>query len=216
MIKSWNEMDLAHYRKLLDVIRKEWENELDMNLAMVSVLSDIPLEEIQNMELNKLQELINNLKFVENQYKPKTPETKYIIGDREYRVFFNVNKMTASQYIDFQNFYKKYDDFMPNIAACFLLPNGKKYGEDYDPIDEAEFLNNHLTIDVFSDIMFFFVNLLRLSTLTTLHSSEKEMKKELKKTKDKLERRKILRSLIQTRRLVLLLKNEAELSESIR
>lgn len=206
-------MNLAHYRKLLDVIRKEWENELDMNLAMVSVLSDISLEEIQNMELNKLQELINNLKFVESTYKPKTPETKYIIGDREYKVFFNVNKMTASQYIDFQNFYKKYDDYMPNLAACFLLPNGKKYGEDYDPIDEAEFLNTHLTIDIFSDIMFFFVNLLRLSTLSTLHSSEREMKKRLRKTKDKLERRKLLKSLIQTRRLILLLKNEAELSE---
>lgn len=206
-------MNLAHYRKLLDVIRKEWENELDMNLAMVSVLSDISLEEIQNMELNKLQELINNLKFVESTYKPKTPETKYIIGDREYKVFFNVNKMTASQYIDFQNFYKQYDDFMPNLAACFLLPNGKKYGEDYDPIDEAEFLNTHLTIDIFSDIMFFFVNLLQVSTLSTLHSSEREMKKRLRKTKDKLERRKLLKSLIQTRRLILLLKNEAELSE---
>lgn len=213
MIKSWNEMNLAHYRKLLDVIRKEWENELDMNLAMVSVLSDISLEEIQNMELNKLQELINNLKFVESTYKPKTPETKYIIGDREYKVFFNVNKMTASQYIDFQNFYKQYDDYMPNLAACFLLPEGKKYGEDYDPIDEAEFLNTHLTIDIFSDIMFFFVNLLQVSTLSTLHSSEREMKKRLRKTRDKLERRKLLKSLIQTRRLILLLKNEAELSE---
>ncbi len=68
--------------------------------------------------------------------------------------------MTASQYIDFQNFYKQYDDFMPNLAACFLLPNGKKYGEDYDPIDEAEFLNTHLTIDIFSDIMFFFCKLI--------------------------------------------------------
>lgn len=206
-------MNLAHYRKLLDVIRKEWENELDMNLAMVSVLSDIPIEDITNIEVNKLQEFINNLKFIETPYKPKTPETTYNIGNKEYKVFFNVNKMTASQYIDFQNFYKKYDDYMPNLAACFLLPEGKKYGEDYDPIDEAEFLNNHLTIDIFSDIMFFFVNLLRLSTLSTLHSSEREMKKKLKKTKNKLERRKILRSLIQMRRLLLLLKNEAELSE---
>lgn len=206
-------MNLAHYRKLLDVIRKDWENELDMNLAMVSVLSDIPIEDITNMEVNKLQEFINNLKFIETPYKPKTPETTYNIGNKEYKVFFNVNKMTASQYIDFQNFYKQYDDFMPNLAACFLLPNGKKYGEDYDPIDEAEFLNTHLTIDIFSDIMFFFVNLLQVSTLSTLHSSEREMKKRLRKTKDKLERRKLLKSLIQTRRLILLLKNEAELSE---
>lgn len=206
-------MDLSHYKRLFEIIRKDWENELDMNLAMVSVLSDIPIEDITNMEVNKLQEFINNLKFIETPYKPKTPETTYNIGNKEYKVFFNVNKMTASQYIDFQNFYKQYDDFMPNLAACFLLPNGKKYGEDYDPIDEAEFLNTHLTIDIFSDIMFFFVNLLRLSTLSTLHSSEREMKKKLKKTKNKLERRKILRSLIQMRRLLLLLKNEAELSE---
>lgn len=213
MIKNWNEMDLSHYKRLFEIIRKDWENELDMNLAMVSVLSDIPIEDITNMEVNKLQEFINNLKFIETPYKPKTPETTYNIGNKEYKVFFNVNKMTASQYIDFQNFYKQYDDFMPNLAACFLLPNGKKYGEDYDPIDEAEFLNTHLTIDIFSDIMFFFVNLLQVSTLSTLHSSEREMKKRLRKTKDKLERRKLLKSLIQTRRLILLLKNETELSE---
>ncbi len=206
-------MNLSHYKRLFEIIRKDWENELDMNLAMVSVLSDIPIEDITNMEVNKLQEFINNLKFIETPYKPKTPETTYNIGNKEYKVFFNVNKMTASQYIDFQNFYKQYDDFMPNLAACFLLPNGKKYGEDYDPIDEAEFLNTHLTIDIFSDIMFFFVNLLQVSTLSTLHSSEREMKKRLRKTKDKLERRKLLKSLIQTRRLILLLKNEAELSE---
>lgn len=213
MIKNWNEMDLSHYKRLFEIIRKDWENELDMNLAMVSVLSDTPMEDITNMEVNKLQEFINNLKFIETPYKPKTPETTYNIGNKEYKVFFNVNKMTASQYIDFQNFYKQYDDFMPNLAACFLLPNGKKYGEDYDPIDEAEFLNTHLTIDIFSDIMFFFVNLLQVSTLSTLHSSEREMKKRLRKTRDKLERRKLLKSLIQTRRLILLLKNEAELSE---
>lgn len=213
MIKNWNEMDLSHYKRLFEIIRKDWENELDMNLAMVSVLSDMPIEDITNMEVNKLQEFINNLKFIETSYKPKTPETTYNIGNKEYKVFFNVNKMTASQYIDFQNFYKQYDDFMPNLAACFLLPNGKKYGEDYDPIDEAEFLNTHLTIDIFSDIMFFFVNLLQVSTLSTLHSSEREMKKRLRKTRDKLERRKLLKSLIQTRRLILLLKNEAELSE---
>ena len=213
MIKNWNEMNLSHYKRLFEIIRKDWENELDMNLAMVSVLSDIPIEDITNMEVNKLQEFINNLKFIETTYKPKTPETTYNIGNKEYKVFFNVNKMTASQYIDFQNFYKQYDDFMPNLAACFLLPNGKKYGEDYDPIDEAEFLNTHLTIDIFSDIMFFFVNLLQVSTLSTLHSSEREMKKRLRKTRDKLERRKLLKSLIQTRRLILLLKNEAELSE---
>lgn len=213
MIKNWNEMDLSHYKRLFEIIRKDWENELDMNLAMVSVLSDIPIEDITNMEVNKLQEFINNLKFIETPYKPKTPETTYNIGNKEYKVFFNVNKMTASQYIDFQNFYKQYDDFMPNLAACFLLPNGKKYGEDYDPIDEAEFLNTHLTIDIFSDIMFFFVNLLQVSTLSTLHSSEREMKKRLRKTRDKLERRKLLKSLIQTRRLIFLLKNEAELSE---
>lgn len=206
-------MDLSHYKRLFEIIRKDWENELDMNLAMVSVLSDIPIEDITNMEVNKLQEFINNLKFIETPYKPKTPETTYNIGNKEYKVFFNVNKMTASQYIDFQNFYKQYDDFMPNLAACFLLPNGKKYGEDYDPVDEAEFLNTHLTIDIFSDIMFFFVNLLQVSTLSTLHSSEREMKKRLRKTRDKLERRKLLKSLIQTRRLILLLKNEAELSE---
>ncbi len=74
MIKNWNEMNLSHYKRLFEIIRKDWENELDMNLAMVSVLSDISIEDITNMEeINKLQEFINNLKFIETPYKPKNP-----------------------------------------------------------------------------------------------------------------------------------------------
>lgn len=87
MIKSWNEMNLAHYRKLLDVIRKEWENELDMNLAMVSVLSDISLEDITNMEVNKLQELINNLKFVESTYNLKLQKLNILLETGNIKSF---------------------------------------------------------------------------------------------------------------------------------
>lgn len=210
MIKSWNEMNLAHYRALLDVIKKDWDNDLDLNLSIISVLSD---EDTLNMEIDKLQEYIKDIKFIESPYKAKTPKDSYIIGGKEYKVFFNVNKMTTSQYIDFQTFYKQYDLYMPNLAACFLLPKGKKYGEDYDPLEEAQFLDENLTIDIFSDIMFFFAKLLRTSTMSTLLSSEKTMKKQLRKTKDDLKRKQILKSLIQTRRLILLLKSETELSE---
>lgn len=213
MIKSWKEMDLSHYKKLAELKSKEWENDLEMNIAMIAMLSDQSEEDIMNLEIKELQERIGALGFLINPYKPSTPEKSYLIGDREYQVFFNVNKMTASQYIDFQNFFKEYDNYMPNLAACFLLPKGKKYGEDYDPLEEAEYLNKHLTVDIFSDIMFFFVKLSQLSTMNSLYSLEKEMKKSLKKTKNKVERIRILRTLIQTRRLILLLKSGIELSE---
>ena len=210
MIKSWSEVTLKKYKGLFDLIHTDWDSELSMNLALVSLLSDSNAEDL---EVNVLTKYIDDLDFITKKYEPKNPEKNYTINGRDYEVFFNVNKMTASQYIDFQNFYKSYDTNMHNLAACFLLPKGHMYGDDYDAREEAEFLNEYLTIDIFSDIMFFFVKLLQISTKNSLISSEKEMKKMLKKTKDKVERRKILRSLIQTRQLLLLLENGGGLSE---
>lgn len=210
MIKSWSEVTLRKYKDLYNLLKTDWSDELTMNLALISLLADTDAE---NLEVNVLAEHLKDLEFISNKYQPKTPEQYYTINGKEYEVFFNVNKMTAAQYIDFQNFYKTYENSTANLAACFLLPKGHKYGDDYDPLEEAEFLNDNLTIDIFSDVMFFFVKLLRTSTMSSLISSEKEMKEMLKKTEDPAERKKILRSLIQTRQLQLLLKNEAELSE---
>lgn len=207
MKNNWNQITLRDYKKLNDLLHSDWDSDLSMNLALVSELNNVVAEDL---EVNVLEEYMKSLNFMMTPYKPKTPEKEYIIKDRKYSIFFNVNRMTASQYIDFQNFYKDYDNKTANLAACFIIPAGKKYGEDYDPLEEAEFLYDNLTIDIFSDVMFFFVKLLRTSTQASLISSEKEMKKKLKTEKDPIERKKILRSLIQTRRLHLLLKNEIE------
>lgn len=209
---NWNKITLNKYSKMTELLNQEMED-IDLNMNLVAVINDLDVEEVYNMDINTIKEYLEGLSFIQNKYEAKTPESHYKIGDREYEVFFNVNKMTAAQYIDFQSFYKEYDKYTANLAACFLLPKGKKYAQDYDPMEEAEYFKDHLTIDIFSDIMFFFVKLLNLSTMDTLHSSEKEMKKKLKKTKNKKERMAILRRLIQTRQLILLLQNGAELSE---
>lgn len=207
-VRNWNEMTLEVYHNVVKVLQSDWGSEIDMNLALVSSLTG---EDTEDMNIDDLRVYLEDLKFLETPYEPKLPKDSYEVGDRRYVVFKNANKMRVNQYIDFQNFLNDYINNMSNISACFLIPEGKLYGDGYDPLDEASYLNSHLTVDIMLDIMFFFVKLLNLLTQNTLRSSEKELKRMLKKSKEKVERIKILRSLIKTRQLQLSLKNGDEL-----
>ena len=115
----------------------------------------------------------------------------------------SLKNIKAGQFIDFQTFIKDPEKNIANIAACFLLEKGKTYGMN-DPLEEAEFFDKYLKITDYKDIFNFFTIAWRSYTKAIQASLEKDMKKALRKTKNRTLRMKILRGLIlmkQTRML---------------
>ena len=184
---NWEDINLKTFKELIALYKSN-----ATNLELISLLSGKPAEDLS---LEELKDWINEIKFLEEPYKPKEIKSEYNIQNKIYKPVVSLKNIKAGQFIDFQTFIKDPEKNIANIAACFLLEKGKTYG-DNDPLEEAEFFDKYLKITDYKDIFNFFMVAWRSYIKATQAFLEKEMKKTLKKEKNKVMRIKILRAMI--------------------
>jgi hypothetical protein len=147
------------------------------------------------------------LEFLTKPYEPKAPKKEYNINGVIYRPVLDISKVTTAQYIDFQECTKR--NAYKELLNCLFIKDGCNYGECTD-----DFLWENMTLDVYSDVMFFFLELLKKLMIDTLNSSVKMMQKELKKIKDKTARIAIIRKMVEAKVTILRL-NEGDYGQLI-
>ena len=184
---NWEDINLKTFKELIALYKSN-----ATNLELISLLSGKPAEDLS---LEELKDWINEIKFLEEPYKPKEIKSEYNIQNKIYKPVVSLKNIKAGQFIDFQTFIKDPEKNIANIAACFLLEKGKTYG-DNDPLEEAEFFDKYLKITDYKDIFNFFTVAWKSYTKAIQASLEKEMKKTLKKEKNPIMRIKILRAMI--------------------
>ena len=184
---NWEDINLKTFKELIALYKSN-----ATNLELISLLANKPAEDLS---LEELKDWINEIKFLEEPYKPKEIKSEYNIQNKIYKPVVSLKDIKAGQFIDFQTFIKDPEKNIANIAACFLLEKGKTYGMN-DPLEEAEFFDKYLKITDYKDIFNFFTVAWRSYTKATQASLEKEMKKTLKKEKNRTLRMKILRAMI--------------------
>ena len=128
------------------------------------------------------------------------PNKRYNIGGKEFEVEVDPNKMTVSQYLDFQTFIKDPNKYISNLLACFLIPKGEKYG-DSDPLENAKFLEENCNYAICQDINFFFLKLLETYIHNTRESLEKSLKKILRKEKNPTVKKQMIKQIIKLKML---------------
>ena len=184
---NWEDINLKTFKELIALYKSN-----ATNLELISLLAGKPAEDLS---LEELKDWINEIKFLEEPYKPKEIKSEYNIQNKIYKPVVSLKNIKAGQFIDFQTFIKDPEKNIANIAACFLLEKGKTYG-DNDPLEEAEFFDKYLKITDYKDIFNFFTVAWKSYTNSIQASLEKEMKKTLKKEKNPTMRIKILRAMI--------------------
>ena len=131
------------------------------------------------------------MKFLQEPYKPKTPKKEYVIKGIKFRPTLDVSKITTAQYIDYQELLKR-NEHKLLLNVLFI-----KDGEDYGQSDYSDFLWENLTLPDYSDVMFFFLQLLNNLTMDTLNSSKKILKKLYRKEKDQEKKEDLLNKMAQ-------------------
>lgn len=205
--KNWQEITIEIYDKIrdLDVDIKSEEEALDVNVKLLSILCDVDEETIINLPLTEFTILVGKTDFLKEMPK-YTVEQYYEIGKgRVFEVQMNLREMTTAQFIDFQTLIKNQEKNTANILACFMLPKGKKYAEDYDVIEVAEYLYKNMSIATARSVMFFFILQYQTLQKVMLNYSIKELKKSLKKEKNeemKMKLEEALHQLMQVKHLI--------------
>lgn len=203
--KNWKEISINTFKKLQDVISDipvtddETLNTINSNIAMLSVLCDVDEDTIASLNTSEFVKLVNDSNFLSDMPKVKITDT-YVINGKVYKVFLSLKNMSVAQYIDFQTFYKDYDKYTRELLACFLIPEGKRYGEDYDIAEVITDIGEHLSIVDANSILFFFVILYQSLTKTTLNCSIRDMKKMMRKEKNKEQRMKMEQAIMELKK----------------
>lgn len=207
--KNWNEITVDVFDKLKALHPNTGEdviiNQLNDNIDILSVLCECDVDDIADLSASKFNELVRQITFLDDMPKVKIQEV-YIINGHKYRVFLEIKDMTMSQYIDFQTLMKDQEKNFKKLLACFLLPEGKKYCEGYDITEVINDIGKMSIVDA-NSVMFFFALLYRSLTKVMLNCSIKDLKKIMKKEKNKVEKIKIGRAIVKMKEAMTLVEN---------
>lgn len=150
---------------------------------MVSVLTGLPLETIENLPLSKFLQLGNAIKFLNEKPKRNVHKNEYILNGSAYVLTEDISKLTTAQFLDFQNYQKESPIDYCKILSCFLTPKGHSYNDGYD-INKVFNDMGCMSVPDFIGL-FFFLQIQSASLYLILVDSLKREMKKMKISKEK-------------------------------
>lgn len=128
---NWGEITLSQYTDILDIYKDDTLDESDKIIEVCKVLFDVDL---LKQPLTEYGKYISQLDFLKTKMpKVYLPDT-YEINGTKYRFTKDVGDITVAQYYDFMAISKDGNEVgnYHNLMSCFLIPEGKTYGEGYN------------------------------------------------------------------------------------
>lgn len=158
MINSYDKLPLGKYLYIRELLKEDMDD-LDLQTQILSIVNDMPLEAVLDLPVTEYSKLASEISFLTEKpvIKAKCP-SKIKLGDNEYYVMKDINKINAAQFIDY-NTYMKQDDpdgLIDRIMSIFIIPVGKKYNTDYDIEEVQEDIREYLPIQTALEACFFF------------------------------------------------------------
>lgn len=194
MITSYSELSISKYQEIKDMLKDEYEP-LDLQVKLVSILSDKSEDEILNMNINDYHDLVQKTDFLMKPPQPvKKVPNKIVINGKKYIISKDVSRFTTAQYIDYQTLTAKEDreKYLQYILACFLVPEGHKYNDGYLVDEVAKEIEDNVSIqDAFNVCFFFQLKYLNLINDFLIYSDWKT-KRMMRKTKDETTRKSLM------------------------
>lgn len=209
---SWEKITVNVFERLnaavdaAEVTGNEYVDLLNKQVAMLSVLCDVDEDTIADLNTTDFNNLVRQTDFL-NETPKKNIIDKVTLNGKEYEIFLSVGEMTMSQYIDFQTLFPQRDKNFKQILSIFIIPKGCSYGEGYRIEDVIKDIGDYLPITDANNIMFFFALAFQSLTKVMLTYLVKDMKKMMKKEKDKMRAMKIQEAIAKIEEAKLSVKN---------
>lgn len=188
---SWDDVSIRDYYTILDITKREYDSELEKEIAVAAILYGIPEEEMYGYDITQLKQLLSQIEFVQQplQFKKNWNLKKITINGKKYTITQSVNELSVAAFCDFQNYWDKKEENMGKIMACFIVPEGHKYNEGYDVIQFSDELERTLSITFWNEFAFFLFARNYVSSIrASLRYSIWQMTKLIWKTRDRLKK----------------------------
>ena len=187
--KSWRDVTINEYFNLNDKFQDDELTEYEKQVIKLAFATNKTEEQIWDLNIVEFRKLqVEALWMEEFKINENVKFDKIKINNSNYTIDTNLQNFTVAQYIDFQTFYPKLKSnprLIGNILACFIVPSGKKYAEDYDIKELVDIINDHLDILTANEIMFFFLHSYLISIRATANYFNWMILRLKKKSKNK-------------------------------
>lgn len=177
MITSYNSLTVGKYEALLRARADHEGDTNELNLHVLSILTDMTVDQLLDLKVPEFRAMMDRAGFLCTAPRPSEVARQYRFGDLVLVPVTDVRKMTAAQYIDFQNFSNAGEGRQAELLSCFLVPKGMKYNDGYDILEVQQAIRDFMPVTVALGLLAFFLRRLHRSTISTLRSSVKRMPK---------------------------------------
>ena len=186
MITSYINLTLGTYLDIDKVLRSE-ADDIDKQVSIIAILTGNTEEEILALPLTEYSALAAKTDFLKQEAPLVTAPKRVIVGGRAYIPTEDFTKITTAQYVDFQTFSKEGVERLPELLAVLLIPEGHKYGQDYDFAGVVADVKT-LPLPVALALVGFFFASWSASIAASLSSLEGMKKKVSKERREQLEK----------------------------
>ena len=186
-IDNYRDLPVGKYEEIVRLCNEEM-TEVDRKVAILSILTGKTEDEILKLPLPTFTEYSAKSRFLEKE----CPENlipgvsrAYHLGGFVLLPVTDIRKITAAQFIDFQEFSKQKETKMVEMLSCFLVPRGMDYGEGYDVLEVHQTIREGMSVaEMLALIAFFFGKFIKSSRRITTYSIRMMRKKDPEKAKE--------------------------------
>lgn len=171
-IDSYSALPLGGYLRILDLIENAGDDPEGLQPRVLAVLSGLTEEEVLDMPIADYMRGVRASSFLKDE-----PESgsrirgAYECGGFRLAPVRDFRDVTAAQYIDFQGFAGGGRGRFVEILSCLLVPEGRRYGEGYDPLEVQAAIRGLMNVPDGLSLHAFFLRSWAKSMRRTLSSS---------------------------------------------
>lgn len=201
--KSWKDVSITDYKKILKIFDREYDSPLEKEMAVCALLNGISEDDMYAKTFAQSRQMVSEIQWIKEpfSFNQKWNAKKINVNGKRCKIIQSIDQLPMSAYLDFTNFWEKKNDRMGNVLACFIIPEGYQYNEGYDVLEFAQELEDTLSIVDWNNIAFFLTRNWLTGIRCGLRLGEWEMLKMKWRTKNK-DQKKEIEEIIQKMRQV--------------
>lgn len=191
---SWDSITWREYEQLEQILSTDIPADYK-TVHIVSLLTGIPLEDVEKLPISQFQKLLPALDFLQTEPETRTHKFEHTINSREYEFKGKLQEITTAQYIDYRTYISEEDKDIVKLMSVFLIPKGHEYNDGYDMAQVINDINDMCWLDLRAAAFFFRIQL--AAYILILKSSLEKSLKKTKKGKTQKERKQIQQDIAQ-------------------
>lgn len=179
---SWDDITLSELERISLLNEIKLPEDLKA-VELISILSDIPTDEIMKISATDLMKIYSELGFLSTDIPKKVINPIWEFDGNKYYHVLNPQEITTAQFLDYKIILqrKEIDKQLARLIACFTIPKGCKYSQGYDNEELVNLIYEHMTVVEASSLVDFFTQQFLAYSEIIRKSSVKALKKELRK-----------------------------------